>query len=185
MTGDGRLSLAIPAEMETIAVDNPQVEIALRARAGGFPTFNLISMAGRYDLERPEEALLEEVSRGYRGIGLTDTRVTASEIHVVDGVRVFHVILTYMGPGDVPFVASVRIVPSRDRHFVATFMDEAADYDESVSLETRIVESMSIEKVSADIDGTAAENPLGWPLMAGAALAFATLFLALKWRRRR
>lgn len=119
----GSFELTLPAEFERVPVDDPRVGLAVRSRAGGFPTLTVIVEPGPFGpaQRRTVATRTERIVESYRSLGFTELSVTATTEHLIDSSPAVEWSLEYRHGGRL-FLSRVLEVTFPDRRLTFTWL---------------------------------------------------------------
>ncbi|MDC0358214.1 hypothetical protein OAO01_05300 [Oligoflexia bacterium] len=137
-------SVAYPPSMVPIPSTHPEAGLLLKSKGASYPTFNVVTQAGRYaadELTAPKQEQM--ILDSYRLVGLTDIKQRASYFSTINGQTCFNLELQYSQSGT-RLISSATVVSGTDRHFILTYIDQADTFSQNLSVRDGILSSFAV-----------------------------------------
>lgn len=183
-----RFNLKYPESFELVAQPEGAAAVALRDRAEGYPTFNIVVESGSsfpswLSLDSHAQRLLEE----YRRVGLTTASLEFSESLPIGEFQALRFGISYQGPGG-SFSAVVTQIPTGNFLYTLTFIDRAQGKPRESQALKELLDSFQSEESPLPNEAASslhATGPRNYFLLAlGGVLILFFCALALRRRRR-
>lgn len=152
-------SISIPEVFEIVPAPSPTIGLLIRAKSGGFPTFNVLTVPG---VSEPSTGQSDEqnIVDNYSQVGILDAKVLKSWHQPIAGANSFAAELAYNNSGQT-YVSSVAIVPGNGRHYVLTFIDTKANFEGDKALRDQLWATFQASQATIDLEVPAAPSYSG------------------------
>ncbi len=136
------VSIEVPREFEIVPSAEQFVEVVLGARAGGYPSFNIIVLPPDRTVPADAAAFAKRTLDSYSKVGISGEKAEAGTVKLA-GRDTFFMVIDYSRNGTEirSHVASVFLP---DKEIVFTFIDAAENYESSRPLLEKILSSVSL-----------------------------------------
>ena len=143
------ISLTLPDTFERVPSNNPAVLCVFRNKTGGFPTLNIV-VEPRHEGTKPPtlEQYVEGVTRGYTTVGLTDAKLSNSEVGEIQGIPFFSSDVRFTNEGT-PMAARILVLQVHDRTYTASAIDRADAPNFTPATLSNLTESLTVEGLAA------------------------------------
>lgn len=142
------ISLTLPDTFERVPSNNPAVLCIFRNKNGGFPTLNIV-VEPRHEGTKPPtlEQYVEGVTRGYTTVGLTDAKLSNSEVGEIQGVPFFSSDVRFTNDG-ASMAARILVLQVHDRTYTASAIGRADAPNFTPTSLADLTESLTVEGAS-------------------------------------
>ena len=155
---DHPISLTLPDAFERVPSNNPAVLCVFRNKNGGFPTLNIV-VEPRHEGAKPPtlEQYVEGVTRGYTTVGLSDAKLSNSEVGEIQGVPFFSADVRFTNDG-ASMAARILVLQVHDRTYTASAIGRADAADFAPTSLSSLTESLTIDGLSSSSTRTGDKN---------------------------
>lgn len=140
------VTLHYPETFEAVEIDHPLVILALRDRIKGFPTFNVITLPGSFDLEQEgPNSPKKQIIAGYNLVGIKNFKFLRDEFVLKARSPHYIASLSY-DDSDTKLKSSVALFSGVNEHFFMTFIDREETFEANYPLFSSICKSVVIDR---------------------------------------